>query len=109
MFPSDKILGPKAKKLGAEAWLHLLTAALNGMDSHGGCVSFFGPPTEAQSRALKELKLDCERFVRDETAKTPTDFVKELGAKTHSYWGEPVYCAQELTLSKSSRHCPHAE
>ena len=31
-------------------------------------MSFFGPPTEAQSRALKELRLDCERFVRDDAA-----------------------------------------
>ena len=97
-FPSGKVLGPKSRKLGAEAWHYILIAALNGLDSHGNCVSFFGPPTPAQASALAALLVDCERFVKDETARSPVDFQKELGAKLHSYWGEPVYTAQYLTL-----------
>ena len=100
LFQSDKVLCPKAKELGAVAWQHLLAAALNGLDSHGNCVSFFGPPTEAQSKALHSLLQDCRRFVSDGSARTPTDFGKELGAKTQSYWGEPVYCAEDITLAQ---------
>ena len=61
-------------------------------------MSFFGPPTEAQSRALTEMLEDCVAFVADQGARAPTDFVKEMGSKTHSYWGEPVYCAEPITL-----------
>ena len=57
-------------------------------------------PTVAQSRALGSLLKDCERSVADEQARTPTHFNKELGAKLNSYWGEPVYCAQEITLQQ---------
>ena len=84
--------------MGAEAWLYLVVAALNGMDAHGNCVSFFGPPTPAQATALAQLLGDCERFVQNDTAKSPTDFNRELGAKLESYWGEPVFTAQPLTL-----------
>ena len=100
LFPSSKTLGPRAKKAGAEAWLCLVVIALNGLDSHGKAFSGFGPPTVAQARALDSLRRDCERFVADDKARTPTDFTKELGAKLHSYWGEPVYCAEELTLQQ---------
>ena len=75
-----------------------MIASLNKMDSHGKCVSYFGPPTAAQARALSELLLEAQRFVEDTTARTPTDFKKEMGAKLESYWGEPVFTAQELTL-----------
>ena len=85
------MLGPKEKKLGAEHWQYLQIAALNGLDSHGNCISFFGPPTVAQAEALQGLLEDCERFVEDTTARTPTDFNKELGGKLISCWGEPLY------------------
>ena len=98
LFPCKGVLGPRARKVGAEAWHCLIVAALNGMDSHGNCVSFFGPPSVPQAKALSDLLEDCERFVADEKARTPTDFTKELGAKLQSYWGEPVYCAEKLTL-----------
>ena len=75
-----------------------MIAALNGLDSHGNCVSFFGPPTAAQARALSELLMEGSRFVADVSARTPTDFKKELGAKLEAYWGEPVYTAQDITL-----------
>ena len=100
MFHSKAVLGPRARQVGAEAWLHLLVAALNGLDSHGNCVSLFGPPTEAQAAALKALLKSCHEFVADDKARTPVDFEKELGAKTQSYWGEPVYCAEEITLAQ---------
>ena len=100
MFHSKAVLGPKARQTGAEAWQHLLVAALNGLDAHGNCLSLFGPPTEAQASALKALLKDCQEFVSDDKARTPTDFSKELGAKTESYWGEPVYCAEEITLAQ---------
>ena len=98
MFPSGKVLGPKARAQGANAWHYLLVAALNGLDSHGNCVSFFGPPTPAQAAALQKLLVDCERFVADGESRTPIDFSKELGGKLNSYWGEPVYTAQDITL-----------
>ena len=97
-FPSGKVLGPKAKIMGADAWHYILVTALNGLDSHGNRVSFFGPPTTAQAKTLTELLQDCERFVADENARTPTDFNKELGAKLGAYWGDPVYTAQDITL-----------
>ena len=100
MFRSPAVLGPKALQTGAESWQHLLVSALNGLDSHGNCVSIFGPPSEAQSRALSDLLADCTQFVADTKARTPTDFGKELGAKANSYWGEPVFCAEELTLAQ---------
>ena len=89
---------PKPEKAGADAWHYILIAALNNLDSHGRCVSFFGPPTTAQARALQDLLDDCIRFVADDSARAPVDFNKELGAKLESYWGEPVFTAQEITL-----------
>ena len=100
LFQSDAILGPKTQRLGAEAWQDLLVSALNGLDSHGNCVSLFGPPTEPQAKALEALLEDCRLFVADTKVRTPTDFVKELGSKHQSYWGEPVYCAEDLTLAQ---------
>ena len=38
------------------------------MDSHGRCVSFFGPPAAAQTVALQELRADCMRFCARPTA-----------------------------------------
>ena len=100
LFPATGIISTSAKLLGAECWQHLLVAALNGLDSHGNCLSIFGPPTAAQKRALEGLLLDCTNFVSDEKARTPTDFTKQLGAKSNSYWGEPVYTAEDLTLEQ---------
>ena len=100
MFHSKAILGPKALQTGAEAWQHLLVSALNGLDSHGNCVSIFGPPSEAQASALNALLEDCTQFVADTKARTPTDYGKELGSKAQTYWGQPVYCAEELTLAQ---------
>ena len=100
MFEGVAVLSPKAKKAGAQAWLCLLVAALNGLDSHGKTKAYFGPPSVPQAKALADLLEDCQRFVADDSARTPTDFTKELGAKLHSYWGEPVYCATELTLKQ---------
>lgn len=97
MLPSDKVLGPRAKQHGAEAWI---VAALNGLDSHGNCVSFFGPPTVEPAKALTGQMEDCVRFVADDKSRTPTDFKKELGAKLQSLLGETVYCAEELTLKQ---------
>ena len=107
LYQSTAILGPKAKQIGAQAWQHLIVAALNGLDAHGNCVSFFGPPSEGQALALKNIKRDCENFVADEKARTPTDFTKELGAKTDSYWGDPVFTAEELTLAQVLPTLPH--
>ena len=100
LYHTSAIISPKGKKLGAVAWQHLITAALNGLDSHGNCVSTFGPPTATQAAALRGILADCERFVEDDKAKTPTDFDKELGAKAHSYWGESVFCAEDITLAQ---------
>lgn len=83
LFPADGVLGPKSIKLGAEAWLYLAAAALNGLDSHGNCIAFSGPPTSAQAKALAELRTDCLRFCADSKARTPTDFDKEFGANAH--------------------------
>ena len=71
--------------MGAEAWQFLLVAALNGLESHGSRICYFGLPTVAQSKALQDLLRDCELFVADVKARTPTDFNKELGAKIDSY------------------------
>lgn len=93
MLPTTAGLGPRAKQNGTDAWHYILMSALNGLDAHGNCVSCFGPPTAAKAKALQDLLEDCERFVADVRARTPTDFKKELGAKLRSYWGEPVFCA----------------
>ena len=98
IFHPNKALGSKEKELGAKSWLYLIVSALNSLDSHGNCVSYYGPPSLPQARALDELLEDCRIFVADEKAMTPVDFNKELGGKLHAYWGEPVYTAQDLTL-----------
>mgnify|MGYP003335272076 CR=1 FL=1 len=98
-FPQNGGLSEEARKLGADAWQHLVISALNGLDSHGMCASFFGPATPAQSQALSDLYDQCQRFVKDGKPRTPVDFKRELGAKMHSYWGEPVYTAVELPLA----------
>ena len=48
---------------------------------------------------MRELRADCRLFVASDEARTPIDFERELGAKTHSYWGEPVCCAEQLRLT----------
>ena len=94
----DDALSARAKEAGTEAWLYCVVCALNVMDSHGNCVAFNATPTEAQRAALDELRADCDYLVADPEARTPTDFEKELGGKLNSYWGEPVYTAEDLSL-----------
>ena len=53
MFPSDEILGPKEKHMGAEAWQFLLLAALNGLDSHGNGIRYFWSLKLIPARALR--------------------------------------------------------
>ena len=93
-FPLGKEPDLAAKKLGAEAWQYVMIAALNNLDSHGNCVSFFGPPTTAQARALSELSMEGGRLFADVTARTPTDFKKELG------------CNIGGLLGRTGLHCP---
>ena len=102
MLKSDGQIGPQARQAGAEAWHYMVVSAQNGLDAHGRSASYLSPPTVAQAAALFKLMEDCVRFVSDTVAKTPIDFNKELGTKLHSYCGEPVFCAQELTLQALS-------
>ena len=96
-FKDDKVT-QSGIAAGTDAWLYCLVCSLNALDSHGNCVSFECRHSEAQARALEELRADCKYLASDVEARTPTDFDKELGGKLNSYWGEPVYTAEDLAL-----------
>ena len=93
-------LQPAAITHGAEAWLALVIVAINAMGGffYNGPPS--GPATEAQTKAINLLRADCQHFVKDDSARSPTDLIKELGAKAISYWGEPVYTAADITVAQ---------
>ena len=49
---------------------------------------------------------DCKRFVANTSARAPTDFNKEFGAKANSYWGDPIYCTDGRTVAQVIRTLP---
>ena len=59
-----------------------------------------GPLTEAQQAAINHLLSDCVDFVSSSNAQTPADPLRVLGCKAKSYWGEPVYVVQPITIKQ---------
>ena len=73
-------------------------AGINAMSRYFYIGTPHGPASEAQLKVLTLLQSDCRHFVSDAAAQSPKDIMKFLGGKAHSYWGEPVYTAMDLTV-----------
>ena len=107
LFPPGKELSEEAISVGSHSWLYVVIAALNVMDSNGRQPS--APPRKpngVQREACQRLYDMCQAFCADRAARTPVDWHKELGSKAFSYWGEPVFTAEPLTLVQVTASLP---
>lgn len=100
---SDAVLRRVA---GVQAWTWCMVAGLNFVHEGRGqaaCASFRhrGPATEAQEKALSDLRADAMYFLESHGGAVPAmDWGRELGVRRVRYDGEEIGAAQPLTLER---------